>query len=71
MSNRPYYTQALKALTDAHSACHQAWASDPKQNPVGMSHGPFSGVNKALGIVDALEQENRRLKALLAPRGSE
>ncbi len=59
-NDRPYYTKALAALTDAHKACYEAWGSDPKRNPIGMSFGPFAGVNVALGIIDELEQ---RLKA--------
>lgn len=44
--DRPYYNRALRA-----------------DRPVlGMSHGPFSGVNEVLGIVSELET---RLNAIL------
>ena len=55
----PYYQQALDALEEAHKACFD----HPDRGVRGMSHGPFSGVNKALGIVRLLEDENRALKA--------
>jgi len=48
---RPYYTRAAQALDAAHKACFKH--SD--RPLLGMSHGPFSGVNEALGIVAALE----------------
>jgi len=61
MSDRPFYNQALKALQAAHDACFKA----PDRDVLGMSNGPFSGVNEALGIVDMLERENQRLRAEL------
>ncbi len=59
-NDRPYYDKALAALTAAHKACYEAWDSDPKRNPLGMSFGPFAGVNIALGIIDELEQRLNR-----------
>lgn len=59
MSNpRPLYTEALAALQAAHDACF----NHPGRDVLGMSHGPFSGVNVALGIVARLEEENLSLK---------
>lgn len=58
---RPYYDRALKALQAAHDACFKA----PDRDVLGMSHGPFSGVNEALGIITDLEAENVRLRALM------
>lgn len=48
---RPEYDKALKALSEAHTACFKHKDIDV----LGMSHGPFSGVNQALGIVLSLE----------------
>ena len=53
----PYYNQAQAALEDAHKAC----LDHPDRGVLGMSHGPFSGVNIALGIIAHLEDELRRL----------
>lgn len=61
MSNRPMYDRALKALQSAHDACFK----HPERDVLGMSHGPFSGVNEALGIVAMLEEENQSLRARL------
>lgn len=61
MSNRPHYDRALKALQAAHDACFK----HPERDILGMSHGPFSGVNEALGIVATLEEENAALRARL------
>lgn len=58
MSERPHYDRAVKALQDAHDACYE----HPARGILGMSHGPFSGVNEALGIVALLEEENRALR---------
>ncbi len=70
-SNRPYYGRALIALQAAHDACF----NHPGRDVLGMSYGPFSGVNEALGIVDELEAENKRLREwilkLAAPTGDE
>ena len=52
-----HYDRALKALQAAHEATYRAWEKDPKRNPIGMSTGPFSGVNEALGIIKELELE--------------
>jgi hypothetical protein len=60
-SSRPYYNKALKALNEAHKACYKCWEKDTDRNPVGMSHGPFSGVNEVLGIVSQLESDLRQL----------
>lgn len=70
--NRPYYNKALKALQAAHDACLRN-----KTDVLGMSNGPFSGVNEALGIVDFLEKEVEdlkeqiRVKDLRSTKGSE
>jgi len=57
--HRLNYDKALAALKGAHEACFQ-----DKQRPLlGMSYGPFSGVNKALSIVATLEDENNRVFA--------
>jgi hypothetical protein len=58
---RKKYNQALKALQAAHDACFK----HPKRHVLGMTYGPFSGVNEALGIIDDLEQENMYLRQLL------
>lgn len=52
MTDRPYYDRAKTALEAAHKACYD----HPNRGPIGMSHGPFSGVNEALGIVATLEE---------------
>lgn len=49
---RPAYSAALNALESAHKACFD----HPDRPLIGMSHGPFSGVNVALGIVAELEE---------------
>ena len=58
--HRPYYDRAFKALEAAHKACFD----NPDRDILGMSHGPFSGVNEALGIVAMLEEENQRLRGI-------
>lgn len=58
---RPYYSKAATALQAAHDACFKA--SD--RDALGMSAGPFSGVNIALGIVASLESDNARLRSEL------
>jgi hypothetical protein len=60
-TGRPKYDQALRALQDAHDACF----NHPGRDVLGMSHGPFSGVNEALGIITLLENENTMLRAQL------
>ena len=62
---RPYYDRALAALTAVHDACFN---SRRRKGALSMSHGSFSGVNEALGIIDLLERENQRLRHLI--RGS-
>lgn len=47
-----FYEAALETLNEAHKAC----LKHPDRPVLGMSHGPFSGVNKALGIVGTLEE---------------
>lgn len=56
MSSGPYYDRALKALQAAHDACFNA----PGRDVLGMTHGPFSGVNEVLGIVAELESKTKR-----------
>jgi len=67
MSSGPMYDQALKALESAHAACLRA--SQKSGDALGMSHGSFSGVNVALGIVFRLEAENMALKQSAQDRG--
>ena len=52
------YDQAVRALKSAHDACFK----HPDRPVLGMSHGAFSGVNEALGIVKLLEEENETLR---------
>jgi hypothetical protein len=59
---RPLYEKAWNALQAAHRACFD----HPDRDAIGMSHGPFSGVNEVLGIVSELELENIELRARLA-----
>lgn len=60
--NSPKYNAAYDALKSAHEACF----NHPERPLLGMSHGPFSGVNVALEIVAELEDENRRLRDILS-----
>ena len=53
------YEEASEALQEAHNACFK----HTERDVLGMSHGPFSGVNKALGIISQLESENKELRA--------
>jgi hypothetical protein len=46
-----HYNEALSALQAAHDVCFKS----PGRDVLGMSNGPFSGVNKALGIIRQLE----------------
>lgn len=58
----PFYNKAWEALEAAHKAC----MDHPNREPVlGMSNGPFSGVNKALGIISELEDENKYLRKMV------
>lgn len=76
MAERPCYERALLALTEAHAALYRANSrlvaltnagiKGLEGDVLGMSSGPFSGVNEVLGIVARLEEENQRLKAQLA-----
>lgn len=61
MTSGPLYDRALDALRAAHKACFEHEGRDV----LGMSHGPFSGVNVALGIVAQLEDENKILRTAL------
>ena len=61
MTDRPYYDKALAALDAAHRACFE----HPDRPLLGMSHGPFSGVNVALGIVADLERQVAELRGEL------
>lgn len=60
--NRPIYDRVWKALESAHAACF----NHPDRDVLGMSSGPFSGVNETLGVVATLEDDNQRLAADLA-----
>lgn len=62
MVERPYYSRALAALEAAHKACFE----HPGRDVLGMSSGPFSGVNEALGIVAELEARAKTAEAELA-----
>ena len=62
MVDSPNYAKALEALQAAHDACFR----DKSRDVLGMSHGPFSGVNVALGIIVRLEAENKRLRQVVA-----
>lgn len=66
MTDRPHYERAALALQSAHDACLQ----HPERDLLGMSNGPFGGVNEALGIVARLESENARLRAALVKNSS-
>jgi len=59
---RRLYDKASLALDEAHRACFNS----PDRGAVGMSAGPFSGVNKALGIIAELEQFKDQYDALIA-----
>lgn len=59
---RKYYNKASAALNAAHLACFD----HPDRPALGMSHGPFSGVNEALGIVSLLETQNNTIFGVLA-----
>jgi hypothetical protein len=55
------YEKALSALQSAHNACF----NHPDRSVLGMSVGPFSGVNVALGVITKLELEITELKLML------
>ena len=59
---RHFYKQAQEALDAAHKACF----NHPDRGVIGMSHGPFSGVNEALGIIATLEETITALSSELA-----
>lgn len=58
MSSGPEYDKASAALDEAHKAC----LKHPERDVLGMSSGPFSGVNVALGIVHNLEKFNAEIR---------
>ena len=60
VTERPFYNRALKALQTAHDACFNADGRDV----LGMSSGPFSGVNEALGIITLLERDHQELQEI-------
>lgn len=51
------YWKAYEALKEAHDVVYKAYCSDPDAHTLGISHGEFSGVNVALGIIRTLEDE--------------
>jgi hypothetical protein len=61
MMERKYYKQAAAALDAAHKAC----LNHPDRGVLGMSHGPFSGVNEALGIIAEMEALINRQAAII------
>lgn len=61
MNRGASYQAAEAALRAAHEACFKAEGRDM----LGMSSGPFGGVNTALEITARLERENERLRLLL------
>lgn len=61
VADSPLYSKALNALRTAHEACFRSADRDV----LGMSKGPFSGVNLALGIIKNLEKENTILKSMV------
>lgn len=58
---RQRYEFARSALQKAHDACMAAPGDVLK-----MSHGPFSGVNKALGLITMQETELDHVRMILA-----
>lgn len=50
MKQGPIYIQCSKALDEAHKACFKN-----NDSVLGMSHGPFSGVNFVLGKIFLME----------------
>lgn len=56
--NGPKYRLALEALQAAHDACFK----DQTRDVLGMSHGPFSGVNRVLGLVSEMELHEKQLE---------
>lgn len=55
--DRVIYQCTARALEAAHKAC----LHHPRRPLSGMSDGPFSGVNKALGTVNILERALRKI----------
>lgn len=60
-TGRPHYDKAWEALKEAYDACFNY----ADRGAIGMSHGPFSGVNVALGIIAELEDENAALRMMI------
>lgn len=58
---RPRYNKALTLLNDAHQACFKS----PDRDVLGMSHGPFSGVNEVLGMFAGIESDFKCAAAAL------
>lgn len=59
-ARQPRVEVARQALYAAHEACRRA--NDDVGDVIGLSHGPFSGVNVALGMLATLEAENTKLR---------
>lgn len=57
-SAQDVYNYAKGRLEAAHKACFE----NEKRPVLGMSHGPFSGVNDVLALVKLLAEENFRLQ---------
>lgn len=66
-TDSPRYNRAWEALKSAHTACF----AHPERGPIGMSQGPFSGVNEVLGIIAELEDENAMLRKRLNEQSGE
>lgn len=60
--NRPFYDYALLKLQTAHSAVF----GQLDRPTLGMSRGPFSGVNDVLGLVVRMERLLVQANALIA-----
>jgi hypothetical protein len=67
VAKRPYYDKALAALETAHKACFE----HGDRGVLGMSHGPFSGVNEALGVVTTMEATIADLNAIITKQTAE
>ncbi|WP_320202443.1 Lar family restriction alleviation protein [Agrobacterium rosae] len=65
-AGNPEETSLYRKVNAALDAAHKACFNHPDRGPIGMSHGAFSGVNFALGVVADLEKENEYLRAKLA-----
>ena len=56
MAQGPVYKKVKRLLEEAHLACFK----HPDRDVLGMTNGPFSGVNQVLGIVMELEENQRK-----------